>query len=88
MSRYMLWAQVVVAAVAAVTTLADHGRLPAAFAPSPLVAAPCLAAAVAIPAAVIIAGWREPHARERFIEVAVSLGLAAFTVWALMPLVM
>ena len=84
----MLWAQFVVAAVAAVTTLADYGRFPEAFAPSPLVAVPCLAAAVVIPAAVLIAGWREPHTRKRAIEVAISLGLAAFTAWALMPLVM
>ena len=84
----MLWSQVVVAAVAAVTTLADYGRLPAVLAPSPLVAGPCLAAALVIPAAVIIAGWREPNARERLIEVAVSLGLATFIVWALIPLVM
>ena len=84
----MLWSQVVVAAVAAVTTLADYGRVPAVLAPSPLAAGPCLAVAVVIPVAVLIAGWREPHTRKRVIEVAISLGLAAFTAWALMPLVM
>jgi hypothetical protein len=88
MRRYMLWSQVVVAAIAAVTTLADYGRFPAAFAPSPMVAAPCIAAAMVIPVAIIALGWRDPLGRRRAIEAAVSIGLAAFTAWALLPLVM